>query len=437
MWRWLKLLTGCSPEATSTPSPTPFEPTSVFRSSVSDVPQRYVEPYFTPTFFETVGEDLTAHIRQQIREDELNEEFIPRLSRIDKKFEVTPFGIIRLGSVIHSGAYSVIYNAANSFKGDSVVVKYQINCDDTLHELIPDFHYTRISSSLGVSPRVFFLSPPVLANRAALIHPKLEFKRTSDQDESVEECINGSHGWRPTIRYMVMEKKGESLMHYVRKREFEFLPFITAIEIIRDVFRALHTLHSIGIVHGDIHAGNIVISEELGDGIERRIDLIDFGRAFTESSIRPQVMAYKPYTFRGIMASHWQLVGLPWGPRDDAMRCLIVLANITNPLFSWYYSTEIRGMTNKGAKRDFTWKSQKNIFVTTDSTGETFDPTESLVSDIGEESVESIRIYLNEILFHVRGLGNATDVPDYDFIIEKLSSILCLALHAAAECVVN
>ncbi|KAI0560940.1 inactive serine/threonine-protein kinase VRK3 [Gracilaria domingensis] len=84
------------------------------------------------------------------------------------------------------------------------------------------------------------------------------------------------HGYHKGFPYFVMNKFGKSVSQLWKEANYKLRP-CTILRITYDVLKILEDLHSNGVAHGDIHAGNIVSG---GAGQEKStLFLIDFGKS--------------------------------------------------------------------------------------------------------------------------------------------------------------
>ena len=114
------------------------------------------------------------------------------------------------------------------------------------------------------------------------------------------------------------------------KRGFRGSPkLVEAVLTFRKALDLLKTLHHSGVLHGDIHLGNIVFKVPRGDDPEKynwladELTLIDFGEAqyFIPRKGRELTPKKLNTTYLLPLAlSPWELQGSMAGPRDDFFR---------------------------------------------------------------------------------------------------------------------
>jgi serine/threonine protein kinase len=66
-------------------------------------------------------------------------------------------------------------------------------------------------------------------------------------------------------------------------------PMYTAVSFGIEVVKGLKKLHSLDIVHGDIHSGNVLLQVDKETKCTRGIKFVDFGRALrSQGSLTPK-----------------------------------------------------------------------------------------------------------------------------------------------------
>jgi serine/threonine protein kinase len=172
-----------------------------------------------------------------------------------------------------------------------------------------DYWFLQYLHSSGLVPRVYDLSGPIFSDEVGHKAGKLRNLK----------CAGGIQA---EIRYMLMEKiEGRSLYELFRDSPSP-LPISTAITYAIRMVRALETLHSHDVVHGDAHWGNFMVA------YDDEIKMIDFEHAIM---FHPDEYSNpRPYPAGGITAhgwsSPWEARGFPSSFRDDVHRVLLSLA---------------------------------------------------------------------------------------------------------------
>ena len=152
----------------------------------------------------------------------------------------------------------------NDSSNRPVVMKYRSNCMHSSEEnvLIKNFAFMQLLSPLGVTVRPIFLSLP------SRMGPGL----------STRGLVLDSNCSGADLRYLVMDRGGKSLRDFVRSSEGGKLSLHESLVVVKAVLRLVGHLHDRGIVHGDIHWGNVLF-REIESGDFEDLVLVDFDRA--------------------------------------------------------------------------------------------------------------------------------------------------------------
>jgi serine/threonine protein kinase len=225
---------------------------------------------------------------------------------------VPELGLLRLGGLIYSGETSSVF----AVKDRDLVIKYQ--CDTRslpdIHPLIWDYWSGKEAAKLGLGPPVSFLSP---GKRIAesVGDPKTRFTMSDAEREQAADrgCL---------VRFMVMDRVGDSLQQLI-DRETR-IPLEKALGYIIEIILKLSELHSHGIIHGDLHAGNVCFIRPRVESLT----FIDFGfssHVDDESDRRfrqPLSLMHHQYT-------PWELEGFRYARRDDVFKAFFLLGPLT------------------------------------------------------------------------------------------------------------
>lgn len=264
---------------------------------------------------ERLGPQLRELVEAQSRVDRR----LP-LPTLDTDFELTYLGpepeILEINDVLANSGSSAILTVVDR---PELVLKYQVSCWnwDRVHPLVRDYIFLKSLATLGVVPRVYYLSPPV----RMLAAPSLKTRfRMSLHDRHMCARQPGA-----AVRFMVMERVIGSAWPLTQHEGSlgDSLTFIIcALESIR-------IIHDRGIVHGDVHVGNIALM--LGRQRSTKIGFLDFGLAFIadEMEHKPD-MRSAPMTENHCYFSHWNIEGFRFSYRDDVFKILMVGAWIIN-----------------------------------------------------------------------------------------------------------
>jgi serine/threonine protein kinase len=291
-------------------------------------------------------DELDYLTRHQRREDIKNRLFKPMLD--EDFYESTPIGEYILGDRIHWGYQSLVFEVIND---PSILLKYEVNQiqEDALHPLVRDRWYGSIAHALGVGPEMLYISPPVpLPEASDLLKTEFTMPITDKQTA----IISGR-----TVRCLVMRRAaGMTLNAYRKKFRKGKLNFSTAIELGELLISAIARLHREGgIVHGDIHSGNIMIDVDPTTGNIRGLKLIDFGEAFKPIDPISNQIGKIPHVH--FLFSPWQNMGLPASMRDDVFRAIQAIAL---SMHNWSYLSWEDRISNRSLL--VRWKLAGDLF---------------------------------------------------------------------------
>lgn len=139
------------------------------------------------------------------------------------------------------------------------------------------------------------------------------------------------------LRTITMDMAGRTDLFKLAERYSGLsIPKNMVLEIARGAVRLLKTVHDAGILHGDIHGGNIVFADKAN--IEKSLSLIDFGRALPfrdpvtnarlpESQVR--AIRYKSFALNEALLSINELRGTGLTPNDDLFRLAELLVQLS------------------------------------------------------------------------------------------------------------
>jgi serine/threonine protein kinase len=374
---------------------------------------------------------MADRIAGQVIADEFNDRYTPR--RSDRDFEMTPLGRTRIGRKLFQSFESAIFELPDY---PTLLIKYQANCnavfeaqrigEGALHPLMRDYWYMTAASIHGYAIKPYFLSPPspICRNRAG----KCEFDMP---EEEYTEC-----GYVGTLRYMLMERShGKTLADLKDEYPNKIVPFELALGFASYLVSLLKDLHEkTGIVHGDIHAGNILVEPHPSIPDAMNLRLIDFGRAFPNVTM-PTTRRYPRGILQHYMYTHWQMDGSHWGPRDDIYKVIQVAAQLMLPpeypvmeydvseagltslekfkIFENIFKLAPRVPGQFGSSRYY-FDSGMSILASPYriQTHPGYDPVDEL--PVPENTKFIIRGGLEQIMQLVRGMTSVNSVPPYD-----------------------
>ena len=295
---------------------------------------------------------------------------------------------IEIGTRLFKGLQSTIFRVQNR---PDLLIKYQANCDPGprrgIHPLIRDYIFLRVLEEDGIVPRVYAISSSV-----SLPFDLTEKTRFLLTDAERYDCVekNGA-----SVRYMVLSNEGSDLLRWLHYQPGHKFSIEAALHILMVLVGTLERMHSNNIIHGDIHLGNIVMKEEL------EIVLIDFGFARFEDEVRLGPIR-RPFSYVHGLHTPWELEGLDSSYRDDMYRVLMVGAIMVTGRDYYNYCTDL--LESPDSLYEF--KKFGNILTIPGN-------------DVWGDNAE-VRLALEHIVDHVRGITDIKEKPDYEFIKAQL-----------------
>jgi hypothetical protein len=171
----------------------------------------------------------------------------------------------------------------------------------------------------------------------------------------------------------------------------------------------LEKLHNQGgVVHGDIHTGNVCLSES----DDEKLVLIDFARARFVSETQTDERIRASQSWNDAFLSPWEIDGFISSRRDDVFRALLVTAVLING--HEYY--EYLSGQNDEISTSMTIKQTENLFIYPGTIESSNDSYVNERSDMVQN--------LQKALEHSRSLHSTSDKPPYGLIIQALSDAL-------------
>jgi hypothetical protein len=308
---------------------------------------------------------------------------------------------------------TIVYRISSSH---GLVIKYHAYCkvvEDPVESTLRESYFMELVHSHfpDMTTRLVYFSAALTP--AATSVWKLKFLKCQHGDQAV-----------PIVRYMISERVGETM--YGLMVRFNRIPFAEAIAYGIELVGLLERLHSIRVVHGDIHASNVAFRQN-------KLVLIDFGRGMVGPSpnrvyedIKPtneNILCHGTYTM-------WETINsLPMiSFRDDVYRAMLMLA-------AMIHGDQHRDVQSKmcgnppiaeNVMRYYKIKARSNFFDTTmlNAVGQEFDfRIGSVLPRVNDVDAQELIAYcLGEILVHIRGLKYA-QVPNYKFIRRTFEAV--------------
>ena len=277
-------------------------------TSLADTEHRFVEF------------DLTAPERMR-----------PFLSDPESGIEACPLGLLHPGENISSTESSNVYRGIMGDDGEPVVVKYAHDClirmggggiTSQQHPLFVDALFLSALQSTGVVPSLIHLSAP------APLGPQW----TRSLGEKWDACVAAG----TQVRFLVTEPAGLSLAAYIHWASTRFIWSGYAKRIMRlttAVLELLYKIHKKGVIHGNVHASNILFragyrAPEDVSPYDIDLVLIDFKHAtFFPLQQMAGTKEIRRVGGNRVQMSPWQLTGWRTGRRDDLFGALEIMTN--------------------------------------------------------------------------------------------------------------
>ena len=360
-------------------------------------------------------------------------------------------GKVVLKRLMGQGEASTVFTVVES---PDIVVKYQSDCPaaslhHSHHPLVLDYYFHKKVESLGISPRVEAISPIEFMPRNPGM--KCQFGMSK---ENYEKCVARGLG---AVRYMVMGRTADSVADAMRRYPHRQFPFSAAIRLGINLMHMLRRLHlEAGVVHGDIHFGNVVFRDRETD----ELMFIDFGRSFSiptsgaaavSPAASPTVLSSSPPTAGGLRTppigvsppdriasafewtsyqmSPWEIAGYRPGPREDVYKALMMMTFMINGEHVLGYLKELdRNATSVNStasarqaavKTAYRFKMYEDMLVVPDGRYDVLGEKEASGRISRDQRVALSATFAN-VAQHIRQLGiNA--MPDYTYIIDQLT----------------
>ena len=384
--------------------------TNVSRS-LTVLPSGRVEEHFSDEFFAKLDADSAERLRLQIISDKVNEAYTPRTNATSNHvFEETILGEISFSRIVARSRFSVIYRIAQH---PNLLIKYQGQCDsydEDIHPLLLDAWYGSQANRYDLAPRIVAISPaaPLCPGRFG----KCSFGISDKEFDA--RCGAKSSG---TIRYMIMEKfEGTNLVQFrtsIYATRSGSLGLENALRLGIELMSMLRVLHEDAqIVHGDIHAGNIMIHQGI-EGLS--MNFIDFGmsKKISNDTLLPTTPVFPRGLWYHRSCTPWQIDGFAWARRDDVMKLIYVMYQSMHPAS---YIDHQALVAQAGYEHMVEWKSHSRMYVTPH-----YDPVEVLrVSHARKATIYDL---MDKILIMARRM-TINDAPPYEELISLMVSIL-------------
>jgi serine/threonine protein kinase len=346
------------------------------------------------------------------------------------RWDESPLGPVALTQSLHEGMDGSVFTgtAGNTY----VVVKYVNDCSYRSrmkkrmerHPLVTESVFLLRLNESDIAPKIYYLSPP-----AAIVSSPSDvegFLKDRHKTRYMMTHLDSCLALKPEIRFMLQEPVGFPLDLFLGWSVGALPPSReitkTVLQTVSKALGLVEKLHEMGIIHGDIHFGNIAFRNALdkNDDVENeQLVLIDFEKAVLIKDIKDFDFTYSsPRHLNKKLLSPWQLQGYPPAPRDDVYRLLFQTA-------SWLTRGDLE--KNVASKISPEMRSHDKVEVWLE-----FHRTQSLFSDaklgddLEHEEDCSIRLYLNAVVESVKRLPHPTSKVPFTQIQNELRDIIKL-----------
>ena len=353
----------------------------------------------------------------------------------------TPVGPIELTRLIARTSDSTVWEARLA-DGKEVIAKFINDCSLRVRHMDADliikseFVLMSVANESGVTPAVYGLSAP------AVVTDPVSIKAWSEVVEQVpDRCIAAG----TTVRLLLQEKAGMEIGEYVkwlRARMPDRKEFLLAILALGyKTIALLDRLHSLGIMHGDIHAGNIMFKVPKSDPeeynlVHDELVLVDLGfaRFFPEEIGAPESAEMRSWA-NPLLASVWTLQGMRTGRRDDLYRVLDMMSSILSDeaidsgidaVLTRYIARTFPDGTMTLAEED---ESKRRVIQHCKETYPSFLPSPELRSACCRNMGLLVKMRaptqrrLEAVMDEVKKLSHPDAIPDYSSLIKMLRKI--------------
>ena len=172
-----------------------------------------------------------------------------------KPEEETAIGVFRIGALVGRGVLSEVYRVEDH----DLAVKYSV-LSEMPHGLVVQYAVLKYIAGHAISVHPIYVSPP-------------------------------SSAGRKHARFLITTLAGLSLEAFVRSRPLQMLMLHEALAVGIRVTALLERLHATGLLHRDIHAGNVAFASPAGspDLMTDDLVLLDFELAHVQDRTHRRV----------------------------------------------------------------------------------------------------------------------------------------------------
>ena len=339
--------------------------------------------------------------------------------------DVCPLGSVHLNSLIHQSGASSIFDASLLWEDRgiahirSVVVKHANNCPEVVTRgrkarslLVIEAVFMHVLSPFKLAPDPLFLSRPTVLQSVTGLPARVQ---------SPYLLANSMHclTMNTETRYLIEEKAGVDLFVY-----FDHLQNTTgwlevaerAVGIAIRIVEMLKSLHRLGMVHGDIHGGNVLFKSPYSSPdqvplTDSELVFVDFEYAlFYPPTMGRPVEDTDRRSMTPVWLSPWQLLRQRLGRRDDVYRVMDWLADTLSLGARYQYLIAQIDRARRYGVRDV------------DLSG--FKDASAMFSCMAPNASDAVRAVLDHIArSHLASYDHPDHRPDYDEIVVQLRTV--------------
>ncbi len=310
-----------------------------------------------------------------------------------------------------------------------LVVRYTVWCTNIANGGRQDptlkmYFFQRLVARAYLAPQIYFMSP--------------EFSLPSERNRmggfvKLRPAVPCSHTPNSPVRMVVMERLGDSLNRLVdHVGRFDLSE---AVKMVIAVVRLLEKIHTwFGIVHGDIHPGNIVLSHKAVNDVQQAVasplKLIDFEMAKVVGPLGDYIDETTDIDELGIFYMHspWEMQTHPqYTYRDDLFRAMQLLSHFMHGSQFFLALKRVFHRTAQFSTGQLVnLKKSGDIFelasvMPTDSEPNPFSFEQQWPEDPGK--VRAVREKLGLVMQTILILKPG-ELPDYDRVVHLLTDLL-------------
>ena len=352
----------------------------------------------------------------------------------------TPVGRIILTNRVGRTMDSMVWEATLD-DGSVVIAKYTNDCRRRLNNVttdpIDEYFLLMATKDSGITPNVYGLSEPAMVTIADTPKSYSKF-----MEAHAVKCLAAG----AEVRLLLQERAGMDMEIYfqlLRRRRSSigddgkrFLRSVLALGW--KSVEVLQKLHKKGIIHGDIHAGNIMFKSPKGSiedydllaDDDEEIVLVDFGYAryfvneIGTEPVQPMLPGMNP-----MLLSLWNLFHRRTGRRDDIYRVFDMLSMI---LSDWSRETALKNLIAAHIRDNpkEAIDAPRRVIRQCKTDYPLFQPSPLLVTGccdrmgLGEKMRKSVQADLESVFVNkVKRLSHPDATPEYDSIIRRLKRI--------------